>query len=483
MQKENPQKQALEASIIELAQKSSDNNQLFFNELAQVLDAVRLQANGKIGVINSLLEDSTIRPAIKDALKNLILSGSDLPTQELFRIAHIDKGFLANNYKHHFLGIIQGYIEDNNIEKIKEVLSKVRLTNDVFYLCRSRIKNLIPGYPKEAQDYTLEELIEHFSAIRNYFDPKGQLIEFLLTVLNKPENAERFYECKDLITQFLTDNSKLYFNKVDRIKISIEMLELVLYPMQVNQGLKNLCGPASFLMLFFERAPRSCILSFIELLQNGKSSSSVPLTASYLSSYRDTSASNIYLNAIKNASNKFIGYFPFFFEKLEVFAGISEPALLSPWLEACGFSQIIESFNLENETTQIKLYHQMMTTKGIYSKNNIKFSSPLDSLNEAISYANQGKGLIMLLSPDIFFKANSPERKTILNIPIDHYIVVRHLQQSQETVNMVYWSYGKESELKVELIDFLNAYRGFIAADSPIPKEEAYVINSFIKNN
>lgn len=303
-----------------------------------------------------------------------------------------------------------------------------------------------------------------------------QILKILLQAL---ENSHKKFisipEWEVGIKEFLRlPADKMYYKNIDKNFIIYELILLYLYPEKVKQGPRNLCGPASLTMLLLEHVPQKVFIAFFELLRKGVSSSLLPLQASRESTKNDKAFSQIFLNAIKHASNVF-GYSPVLFE---TYRGITDPKSLCQLLERCGFQDINEATLVVSNDGK-KLPETLCKVFGIYSSQHQVHKDILNNLNEADSHLKAGKDVILFVIGDYFTRVslesqrvtivgNAPSTTTLFGMmPMQHYIVAKEMHIEEDKIKLKCWSYGTIYQMELPLQSFLKNYCGFISAKAP----------------
>ena len=404
---------------------------------------------------------------LQQGIYKLSTSYQDLLAENLIDLSYTDMDAL-DEYESILIAFLDVYFFKDE-ENGKAFLRKIKLNEYLYEKCLKQIKYF---FYKEAKYYSLEELVAHFDLLQNKLKIKS-IADFVINVL---EN--NLIPCKDLLIYFLSGNDRLYFSQIDKTVITVEMIKFLLRPEDIDQKDRNLCGPAAVLYLLLTYSPERCIEAFIELLHKGRSTSLISLKASYASIYFDKSFPDIFMNAAKHASNHLIGYSPAFFnQSLEAFAGITEPSVIDKWLKNADFVNVQDAIDLNYNQPGLKWYHKALTTNGVYSKDHVQFSSSLESFETALVHSAEKKTHIMLITLKLSCLLTNQEYKpkniNILNLPLDHYIVVHRLQKLDEhRIKLDFWTWGKKYSEEILLDDFLEGYKGFITSQPPINQLE-----------
>lgn len=303
-----------------------------------------------------------------------------------------------------------------------------------------------------------------------------QLIEMAIHLLESSNKNKKDF-CIQQINYFcfFKSSDETYYTKVNKASLVFEAVLFCLFPEKVSQGQRNLCGPASFVMLMLNDFPDKIFTSLFELVKQGYSNSVLPLKCANHSKNSDEFFSDIFLNALKHANNRYIGYSPTWFEP---YRGMTEPKSLCQLFAMCGYQEIIEATLVLTQDGN-ELPGLFRYTLGIYSSQHRKFNDREANLEAAIDELSAGKNVMLLLDSsyfnEIFAQARNisfsefPSTKLFGILPMQHYIVVRELMLHPDNkIDITFWSYGHACRIeKVPLDSFLKNYGGFVSALKP----------------
>lgn len=356
----------------------------------------------------------------------------------------------------------------SNLEQLKEdfysffpdMLHKLKQPDNLFYFMNNQTN-------KNSAE-TILEFRKKFELSNN------ELIEASIHVLENSHLEKNIISnCFQQINDFLSSSDNLYYQNVNKPLLVFELVSLCLYPEKVCQGQRNLCGPAVFTMLLLNHCPQIIFKAFFELVNNGNSTT-IPLQASSRAKLNDKFFSDIFLNALKHAINRYMGYSPTWFEK---YKGITEPKSLCQLLLSCGFTQITEATQVYLKNGS-ELPSMICSLGGIYFTQHKRCENKSNNLEEAANELSQGKEVIMLMNANyfnrIYWKAQNIEvigelqSPPILGIiPMQHYIVAKKILINENKIDLTFWSYGYVCQIELSKDDFLKNYCGFISASPP----------------
>lgn len=285
---------------------------------------------------------------------------------------------------------------------------------------------------------------------------------------NSDKNSDKYLTLLKII-DFLKGSDSLVYSQINKIELAYDMINCLMNPFKIQQGASNLCGPATLLMLYLNDDPVNCIENFISLVLGKKSEHKLKLKPANYSKEKDSSFSAIYLSALKNASNN-MGYSNSFnncfSKKIEKFQGITEPRLICEWLKNCNFASIVEATFIQSSNDTESL---LATFANAYDKDHKVYDSREDNLKAACKFLAEGGNLVLLMKcgkSEALKGIVAQQSSSFLTLEGSHYIIAKQLIYDEENkvVFLNAWSYGKETEIKIKLEEFLSFYRGYIGA-------------------
>ncbi len=307
---------------------------------------------------------------------------------------------------------------------------------------------------------------------------------------------------------FMNSNIDLAYKKVKKIEIAIEIIYYVNEPYRIKQS-GNTCGAAAFLGFFLSDQPNRCIRAFLNLLTYGESRYSLLLQSSAEARSESSSFDDIYLQAMKHASNRYVGYSKTFFgyrlNSLELFRGITSPFAICHWLEQTGNTDIKEAMVFcDGQGRELSYFYHKITN--IHAKQHISYATPQESIDNLMStmmYSNQR--IIFLLSAglcgDLYNKHmmtgkeglysssgydRSPNSKiTLLGVQIDHYVAVETFSYDKETQKVTFFmsTLGVKFHVELDEDEFFKNYQGYISYNAYIPDAENLFMENALSTN
>lgn len=358
----------------------------------------------------------------------------------------------------------------NNVEELISYFpcfNIEKLNSELIYCIEKNKLNLLNGviafFGKDTLPADLKSNIEEaFYNLLNHYD---QLFEM------HPNIKE------ELINLISLDNSSP-FTSLHPIQVAAEILMYILHPEFIDQGNRNLCGPASFMTGVADKCPELFCNMYLHFYRTA--------TLENIKSTAFSKCNQIYSNLvdaiithIAYVSNQF-GYQPDSY--FEVIQGQTRPMRLSQLLEKYGYEDIKEAFLVTNSKNEPLSPLQNRLIGTYYSSNHHQFKNTESNLYSLIEELKHNKSVICLISMALYYKYSknkihseteqSQDELTIfkiINIKPMHYVYVTSIQEKDKNISFTFYTYGKRFTFEVPTEDFLKNYHGFISA-SPPPK-------------
>jgi hypothetical protein len=282
--------------------------------------------------------------------------------------------------------------------------------------------------------------------------------------------------------EYLGSDQPCYFKKLHKANVVMQLAAILLHPWRMDQGIHQLCGPASLFHLLADKSPLTLFKEMMHFCQYGKTldENLIKYSAAF---ENDTNIFQAFIKSFKNTQSLYGYGWQMCPQRYDIFFGATKPKNMVNWLTLLGFENIHECIDFENSSGNSLSFIHRMILGGFHSAKHHFLSSKSEKFDALLKEKAANKIILLSLNRPIIKLAErkKADPETLLDVLIGHWVYVDELffDENTKEVSLSYFSWGEYFTITYPLDELLEDFQGFVSAT--IPPHLSYVMDQDIE--